>query len=327
MRPEVSLSVIVPSLGRSPWQAEMLAALRAELAGRGAELLWVHQGSAPPPELHLPGERLVRMLQPAGFAAAVNAGLAAAAPGSAMIAVVNDDLVVAPGWLATLVEALAARPDAAAVQGVQIELEHPDRIDGCGLGWNRSWQAVQVGGGDAPPALDAAPFEVFGVSATAALYRRTAIVSVARSVATHVAGAALFDERLESYYEDVELAVRLREAGWTSWCIPAARARHAGQGTTRTMPLYRWRAIYRNRLRVVATLCGERFARSVPRLAERDLRDLVRAALRGEATRVVAIVAAWIDFATRGADVGSPERPGAARALAAAERFRIGSRS
>ena len=32
--------------------------------------------------------------------------------------------------------------------------------------------------------------------------------------------------------------MRLREAEWESWCVPAARARHAGQATFGRAPLY-----------------------------------------------------------------------------------------
>ncbi len=119
------ISAIVPSLGRSPWQAEMLAALRRELAGQNAELVWVQQGPAPAPKLAGARELLVRLPQPVGFAVAANVGLAAADTESAFVAIVNDDLVVEPGWLAALAEELAHRPRAAAVQGVHLELARP----------------------------------------------------------------------------------------------------------------------------------------------------------------------------------------------------------
>lgn len=322
---ELAISAVVPSLGLSPWQAEMLAALRRELAGQNAELVWVHQGAALAPKLDGPRELLVRLPRPVGFAAAVNLGLAAANRTSALIALVNDDLVVEPGWLAALAAEIGRRPRAAAVQGVQVELDRPQRVEGCGLGWNRWWQAVQVGAGGAPPSVAAAPFELFGVSATAALYRRAAISAVA-SVAPSADGeAGLFDERLGSYYEDVELAVRLREAEWESWCVPAARARHAGQATAGRAPLKRWRAIYRNRLLVLRRLLGSRFAASLPGVAARDGRDLARAALRLDGARGLGIVAGWAAAMPQLASFAPPATPIPLRALAAAERFRIGS--
>ncbi|MDQ1348257.1 MAG: hypothetical protein QG573_1631 [Acidobacteriota bacterium] len=310
-----ALSVIVPSLGRSPWQREMLAALRAELAGQPAELIWVHQGGAPAPVLPGGREHFVRLPHAAGFAAAANFGLVAADSTSTAIAIVNDDLIVEPGWLAALVGELDHRPRAAAVQGVHLELARPQVVEGCGLGWNRSWQAVQICAGDPPPAATAPAFELFGVSATAAIYRREALDAV----------AGFFDERLGSYYEDVELAVRLREAEWESWCVPAARARHAGQATTGRAPLARWRSIYRNRLLVLRRLLGREFAATLPRLAARDTRDLLRAAVRLDLARALGVLIGWSTAVPRLAAFSPARTEGSRRALAAAERFRIGS--
>jgi N-acetylglucosaminyl-diphospho-decaprenol L-rhamnosyltransferase len=319
------LTVIVPSLGRSPWQSEMLAALRRELAGTDSELVWVHQGDAPAPELGGARELFVRLPQPAGFAAAANLGLDAADPRSSVIAIVNDDLVVEPGWLQALVGELVRRPRAAAVQGVHLELAHPGCVDGCGLGWNASWQAVQIRAGETPPAASGEAFEIFGVSATAAIYRREALTAVEPAGASASAGGGFFDARLGSYYEDVELAVRLREGDWESWCVPAARARHAGQATTGRAPLRRWRSIYRNRLLVVRRLLGKRFASNLARLAARDGRDLVRAGLLFDLPRVAGIAFGWVAAIPRLAAHAPSSAAANARALAAAERFRIGS--
>lgn len=313
------ISVIVPSLGQSPWQAEMLAALRRELATQEAELIWVHQGEAQTPLLDGPHERLVRLPRAAGFAVAANAGLAAANPRAEVVAIVNDDLVIEPDWLSALARELAFRPRAAAVQGIQLELGRPHVVEGCGLEWNRSWQAVQVRAGEPPPEPTAPPFEVFGVSATAALYRRSALAAVA------AAGASFFDERLGSYYEDVELAVRLREVDWESWCIPAARARHAGQATAGRAPLDRWRRIYRNRLFVLRRLLGGEFAAALPRLAARDAKDLLQACLHFNGARAFGVVAGWTAALPRLPAFAAGSVSGSERALAAAERFRIGS--
>jgi GT2 family glycosyltransferase len=65
-----------------------------------------------------------------------------------------------------------------------------------------------------------APGEVWGACAGAALYRRDAI-----------AEAGGFDERFFAYMEDVDLALRMRLAGWTCRYEPAI-ARHAGRGSS-----------------------------------------------------------------------------------------------
>ncbi len=287
-----SFAAVVPSLGRSPLLREALAALRRELASLGGVLVWVQQGEIPPPELARGSERLVELPRPVGFAAAANAGIREALRlgGPEAIALVNDDLLLAPGWLAALAAELAARPRAGAVQGVNLDLARPELADGWGLAWNQAFQAVQLGHGEPALAPETPPFEIFGVSATAALYR---VAALREAAGRRGAGDACFDERLESYYEDAQLAVDLRAAEWESWCVPRARARHAGQATSGRHSLTHHRLVTRNRWLVAAGLLGDKFAGARPFLLDRDLRDLARALLTLDAPRVAGLVAGW----------------------------------
>jgi GT2 family glycosyltransferase len=282
------IAAVVPTLGASPHLGRCLEALRRD-GGEGLEIVVVHQGPAPPA---LGGDgprvdRAVALPRPAGFAAATNRGLAATA--AELVATVNDDALVEPGWTAALAAALAAEPRAAAAQGTNLVLDRPATVDGRGLAWNRWWQAVQIGHGEADAggagAADAvaqgaaAPGgfeEVFGVSATAALFRRGALAAAA------LAPGEIFDSRLGSYYEDADLACRLRARGWTALSVPAARARHAGGATAAALGGLRPAAVYGNRWLVAARLLGRRFPVAAPRMALRDLADLA-AALAGGA--------------------------------------------
>jgi GT2 family glycosyltransferase len=185
------------------------------------------------------------------------------------------------------VKALEADPRAAAAQGVNLQLDAPDVADGCGLAWNRWWQAVQIGHGRMAPPLTAGVREIFGVSATAAVFRRSALRAAA------AAGEA-FDPRLGSYYEDVDLAGRLRAQGFRALLVPAARARHAGSVTGRTLSRERWRLIYGNRYLAAARLLGAAFWPRMPRMAARDAIDLARAALRGDGALAAGILSGWL---------------------------------
>jgi GT2 family glycosyltransferase len=258
-----------------------LEALRRD-GGSGLEIVVVDQGERP---ADLPAGLADRVIRPGrnlGFAGGTNQGIAAA--GGRLIATVNDDVLVEPGWTAALAGALEADPRAAAAQGVNLILDEPGRADGCGIVWNRWWQAVQAGHGLAAPPPAEGAREVFGVSATAGLYRREALADVSTGP---------FDPRLISYYEDVELAGRLRAAGWHALLVPAARASHAGSTTGRTMSMERWRLIYGNRWLAVARLLGRGFWPRLPSIALRDLLDLGRAALTGDGARTAGIVAGW----------------------------------
>jgi GT2 family glycosyltransferase len=309
-------AAIVPSLGEAPGIERRLARLRDELERAGAGLVWVQQGARPAPTLDRAGERLVRLDGRAGFARAVNAGIAAAGEVD-WLALVNDDLEVDPGWLATLAGALAADARLGAVQGVNRIAGRPELADGCGIGWNRWHQAVQLGHGEPAPPADAPPFEVLGVSATGALYRRAALEGC------RTARGEVFDERLGSWYEDVELAIRLRAAGWTSRCAPRARAAHLGSATGGRRPFRRSVRLVGNRWLVAASLLGRRLPRELPRLAARDLADLARALAAGELRRALGYPTGWLLAACRlpaFAHAGAPRLGGETL-----ERFRVGS--
>ncbi len=69
-----------------------------------------------------------------------------------------------------------------------------------------------------------------------ALRRPRSSTAAARSPRLRWRVAQVFAERLFIYYEDVELAVRLRQAGWSAWLEPRARATHAGSASLSTLP-------------------------------------------------------------------------------------------
>jgi GT2 family glycosyltransferase len=291
--PEVT--AVVPTVGRSPWLAACLRALRRQADAASLEILVVDQAPQP---LALPAGLADRVLRPErnlGFAGGTNLGLAAAR--GELLATVNDDAVVGPGWLAALTAALRGDPRAAAAQGINllagpagmetggddggggggddiagpgddVGQDEPERIDGCGLGWNRWWQAIQIGHGEQAGGT-VAMAEIFGVSATAALFRRSALEQVAL-------GGQVFDPRLVSYYEDAELAGRLRAAGFSALLVPAARARHAGSASGRTAAAgrERWRLIYGNRYLAAARLLGRGLWPRLPWMLLRDLLDV-----------------------------------------------------
>ncbi len=282
---------MIPTLGVSPLLARCLAALRddAERAGIALTTIVVDQGETAAALGAGLADRVLRPGRNLGFAGGTNRGIAAAFEGTCdLVATVNDDAVVEPGWLAALAGALAARPDAAAAQGINLQLARPQLADGWALAWNRSWQAVQSGHGLPPPDPVAGVSEVFGVSATAALYRRSALA------AASLAGGQVFDERLGSYYEDAELACRLRAAGFAALSVAAARAHHGGATSGRSLDggRSRRRLIYRNRLLVAAGLLGSGFWPRLPAIAWRDLKDLARAVARGEGAP--GIVHGWL---------------------------------
>jgi GT2 family glycosyltransferase len=279
----VKTTAVVLTLGRSPLLVACLEALRRD-GGSELEILVVDQGETP---VDLPAGLADRVLRPGknlGFAAGNNLGIAEAA--GDWVAAVNDDAVVEPGWLPALIAALEADPGAAAAQGVNVQLTAPETADGWGLAWNGWWQAVQLGHGKPVSDLKTDVREIFGASATAAVFRRAALRQVSPD-------GDVFDPRLFAWYEDADLAVRLRAAGWRALLVPAARMRHAGSTTGRTLSRERWRLLYGNRWLVAARLLGRAFWPRIPLLAARDLVDLLKAAAKGDLEMAAGILGGW----------------------------------
>jgi GT2 family glycosyltransferase len=209
-----------------------------------------------------PAARLIGFSQNLGFAGAANEGIARTR--SPFVLLVNNDAVLDPDYAARLAARLELDEPLAAAQGLVLSADGR-QIDTAGLEWNARGEAVPVlWGADASDA-PREPFEISGVSATATLYRREALEAVAPQ------GAA-FENSFFAYYEDVDLSLRLRRAGWRFVCVPAARARHEGSRTGRRTPFRRAFWIARNRWRTL-------FRNFEPRLIRRDLPALLRADL------------------------------------------------
>lgn len=255
------VAAVVPTLG-APSLAAALASVRRQ--GATVEITVVHQGPAPMPAAASTfADHVLTFPSPLGFAAAVNAGIAAVrAP---WLLLLNDDAELGAGWLAELQAALAAAPEAVAAQGADLGTD--GGVNGCGLGWNRWWQAVQLGAGGPCPV--GAPREVFGVSAAAALLRTSALFD------SSLPGGP-FDPMLDTYYEDVELAARLRGAGGRAILVPQALAVHAGGASAHALGRRRLRLLYANRWLALARLLGSGFTPRLPRALLRDLLDLTR---------------------------------------------------
>ena len=169
-------------------------------------------------DLRLPDERF-RVLNAGfntGFAVANN--LAARASRAEFLVLLNPDAVAAPDWLETLILAAGQAPDIASVGSLQHRLDDPDILDGVGDVWHVAGLAWRAGEGHASASAPG-DGEIFGPCGAAALYRRAAFIALGG-----------FDERFFCYCEDVDLAFRLRAAGYRSVRASSAVVRHAGSG-------------------------------------------------------------------------------------------------
>jgi N-acetylglucosaminyl-diphospho-decaprenol L-rhamnosyltransferase len=161
--------------------------------------------------------RLIRSAQALSFAAACNHGVDAG--DGEVVVLLNNDVYARPDWLELLLAPLESDPQ---VGSVACLLVQPDEllIDSVGLcadptlaGFPRLAGLPVAQAGDPHPAL-------VGPSGAAAAYRRTAW--------TQVGG---LDEAIFAYAEDLDLALRLRGAGWRASVVPDAVGMHIGGAT------------------------------------------------------------------------------------------------
>jgi len=213
-----SVSVIIPHRNRKTLLARILADLSAQTLAP-AEIIVSDDGSSDgSPEIaRAAGARVIETGGHGGFSRAVNIGIDAAT--SDLIAIVNNDVHLAPGWLAALVDALGSG-DWAFATGKLLQADSADRIDGAWDAVCRGACAWRCGHGRPDGPLWNATREIALVPLTAALFRRDVF---------HLVGP--LDERFESYLEDVDLAIRCALAGLRGIYAPHAVAWHKGSAT------------------------------------------------------------------------------------------------
>ncbi len=158
-----------------------------------------------------PWARAVELGTNLGFGRALNRAVKEA-PGDPLV-FLNDDVTVEPGFVAALLAALDSEVDA--VAGVLLRERQPDTIDSAGVVADHTLLGFDYLSGEPVSALESA-LDPLGPTGGAALYRRAAFERVGG-----------FDERIFAYYEDLDLALRLRLAGSRCRLAPEARGLHA----------------------------------------------------------------------------------------------------
>jgi GT2 family glycosyltransferase len=232
------VTVIVPVWNRRDLLERLLGGLRAQTQP-AAEVLVVDDASQDGSADFAggAGARVIRMPAHGGFAKAVNRGIRESR--TPLVAIVNNDVELAPDWLEKLSAALA--PEVWFVTGRILQAAAPGRIDGTYDALCRGGTSWRVG----HARLDGPAFRetrrIWSAPMTAALFRAALFDK-----------AGLLDERFESYLEDVDFGLRCALAGCPGRYVPEAVAWHQGSAS-----LGRWhpetvRRISRNQVFLVA---------------------------------------------------------------------------
>jgi N-acetylglucosaminyl-diphospho-decaprenol L-rhamnosyltransferase len=151
-----------------------------------------------------------------GFGKAVDM-LAAQGSGDVVV-LANDDMDVEPQFLEKLVEPLVSDPRVGMVAGLTLQPGDGQVVDAFGIEADPTLVAFNRLRHRRPSDV---PGTLLGPSGGAAAYRRSA---------WEAAGG--FEPAFFVYAEDLDLALRLRLAGWNAAAAPEARGVHLGGATT-----------------------------------------------------------------------------------------------
>lgn len=152
------------------------------------------------------------------------------------VLICNHDVILMPDFLRQLLERIEADPKIASVGGKVLKFPQKDmefsydlarlnslsgsfKIDTTGIQAFRSRRFIDRGESEQDEGQYDRAEEVFGLSGALVLFRCSALESVKYE-------REYFDEDMVAYKEDIDMAWRLRRAGFTAWYVPSAKAYH-----------------------------------------------------------------------------------------------------
>lgn len=195
---------------------------------------------------HFPRVEVIELQANHGFAYPNNLGISKALenPETSFIVTLNNDTLPDPDYLKNLVSCASRNPRAGSVQPKIVNYYDQSLIDSTGILVSRNMSAINRGLRTQDIGQFQQEEEVFGAAASAALYTRDALEG---TVLKGKGGAKeFFDSDYFAYYEDVDLAWRLRLAGYCSMYTPEAKVLHMHSATGKNFSPFKAFHIHRN---------------------------------------------------------------------------------
>ena len=220
-----------------------------------------------------PEVKIIELGQNFGLTGAINRGIAQAQ--GQIIAPLNNDTEVTPGWAQALVDALRIHPKAGIAASKMLLFDRRDTLHSAGDSFGADGIAINRGVWQKDTGQFDRDVYIFGGCGGAVAYRREMLEDI-----------GLFDEDLFMYLEDVDLNWRAQLAGYRAIFVPEAVVYHhlSATGGGVIASFYTGR----NTLLVLAKdLPGPIFRRYWPAIFRAQLKIALEAlrAWRGEAAR------------------------------------------
>jgi len=177
-----------------------------------------------------------------GFAAGYNLGFRQAMKDEKIrwIMALNNDTKLHENFIEEMVGCGEKHSDAGSIQSKVLNFYEKNRIDCVGIVLARDGTAHNRGYGKIDEGQYENEEEVFGANATAVLYTREGLER------TKLPNGNFFDRDYFAYYEDVDLAWRMRLAGFKSYFCPKAKVFHIHSATAGKSSLFKAYYLHRN---------------------------------------------------------------------------------
>ncbi len=271
---KTNVAVVIPNWNGADFIADALTSLKSQTAK--LHIIVVDNGSVDESisviQKFGASVELIKLPKNTGFAGGVNRGIESAmAKDCTFVALLNNDAVADKHWLANLLEAAEQNPTAGIVASKMLRSggayldSTGESLSIWGLPFPRGRNEKDTGQYDTKNAILAA-------SGGASLYR----VAMLKEV-------GLFDEDFFVYFEDVDISLRARLAGWEVIYEPTAIVEHQVSATASKLGTFTLKHSVKNFLLLYAKNMPLRlYIKYSPLFALQYLRWLITSTLRGK---------------------------------------------
>jgi GT2 family glycosyltransferase len=177
-----------------------------------------------------------------GFAAGYNLGfrLALKDENIKWVIALNNDTKLDKDYLQEITDCAKRHPDAGSIQPKILNFYDPEKFDSVGITIAKDGTAHNRGFGEKDKGQFEEEKEIFGANAAAALYDRGVLEKIKQPIEN------FFDRDFFAYYEDVDLAWRMRLLGYKPYYCPSAKVFHMHSGTAGKFSSFKAFFLHRN---------------------------------------------------------------------------------
>ncbi len=188
-----------------------------------------------------PGTEIIELEKNTGFCFGYNTGMEKALEDENIkfVIVLNNDTKLDEKYIEELAGCAEKHADAGSVQPKIVNFFEPEKIDCAGIYIARDGTARNRGYGRDEKEYNQ-EMKIFGANGTASLFTREALLK------TRYQKGEYFDNSHFAFYEDVDLAWRIKSAGFASYYCPHALVHHVHSGTAGKASIMKAYYLHRN---------------------------------------------------------------------------------